>query len=136
MRYSLNSERQSRQEPQQRSDAHSQAAAQHLGKDAAHLDADSAEGHGKETAHTDCTREEPKSLQQDSRHKTAHSAVQSRSDKWAQTSCSSAENVQELQSKGAVHLGSRQASLLKALCNAPLIWSKCPGTWMCEVECP
>lgn len=107
---SLSSERAPRPEPQQRSDAHIQASAQHLGKDAAHLEAVSGDDHGMKPAHTDCTPEEPRNLQQDSRHKTAHSAVQSRSDRWAQSSCSAAEDIQGLQSKSAALLGSgRQA---------------------------
>ncbi|CAK0782831.1 hypothetical protein CVIRNUC_006026 [Coccomyxa viridis] len=106
---SLNSERAPRPEPQQRSDAHIQASGQHLGKDAAHLEAVSGEDHGMKPAHKDCTPEEPRNLQQDSRHKTAHSAVQSRSDRWAQSSCSAAEDIQGLQSNSAALLGSRQA---------------------------
>ena len=78
-------------------------------------------------AHTDCTPEEPRNLQQDSRHKPAHSAVQSRSDRWAQSSCSAAEDIQGLQSKSAALLGSRQASLLFSMCNAPFICKLIPG---------
>ena len=131
----LDSERQCRPEPQQVPVAYIQASAQHSGRDAARLEATAAKGHDRSIAHVDDTPEESRRPEQGSSRKTAHSAVQDRSDRWAQFSSTGAEKAQGLQRKDLDLLGSSQASLLFPRCNALITCTHAHGPPGCEVDC-
>ena len=121
----LVSERQPRPEPQQTPDAHNHASTQQLHRDAAHREAIPAEGHGKDVAHIQGTPQETEKFEQDTGRKTAHPAVQCRSDSWAQLSSSGAESAQGLQRESAVLLGSRQVGFTLSLRTAHFICIIC-----------